>query len=175
MRIIETKIYQFSELSETAKEKAIQNLSDINMSHEWYEFIYQDAEDIGLKITGFDLDRNKHCTGKLTITAWESSDNIMSEHGETCETYKLAKNFISEWDELVKKHSDGIKTDTVSEENEWEFDKESDELEAEFLKDLLSCYSDILQKECDYLMSSEAIAETIEANGYEFTENGKRI
>ena len=175
MRTIKTKVYQFHELSEEAKKQAINSLLDINVDNNWWECIYDDAKEIGLKITGFDLDRNKHCTGKLTITAWESSDNIMSEHGEICETYKLAKNFIYEWDELVKKHSDGIKTDKVSEENEWEFDKDADELEAEFLRDLLEEYSSILQKEYEYLTSENSIIETIEANGYEFTEEGRQI
>jgi len=33
----------------------------------------------------------------------------------------------------------------------------------------------MLQKEYEYQMSDEAIIETIEANEYEFTENGKLI
>jgi hypothetical protein len=173
MRTIETKVYHFSELSEEAKEKAIQAYFDINVSHEWWEFIFMDAEQIGLKITGFDLDRNKHCTGKLIHSASEVSNLILKNHGETCETYKLAENFISEWDYLVEKFSDGIDKTRVSEENEWEFDNEADELEAEFLKDLLEEYASILQKAYEYLTSEEAIQETIEANGYEFTEAGK--
>ena len=93
----------------------------------------------------------------------------MSEHGNQCETYKTAFNFLNERDTLVRKFSDGINFDVVTEENAHEFDQECDELEEQFLEDLLSDYADILQKQYEYLYSDEAIKETIEANGYEFT------
>jgi hypothetical protein len=45
----ETKKYQFSELSETAKESAIENLAWINVEHyEWWEFVYDDAKNVGI-------------------------------------------------------------------------------------------------------------------------------
>ncbi len=47
------------------------------------------------------------------------------------------------------------------------------ELEAAFLKSILEDYSTILQNECEYLMSDEAVTETIQANQYTFTESGK--
>ncbi len=175
MRTIETKVYTFSELSEDAKEKAIQNLSDINVNYNWWEFTYSDAEEIGLKITGFNLDRNRHCTGKLIDDAYCVARSIVNLHGKDCGTYKLANELINGTNELVKKHSDGIKINSVAEGNEWEFDKEVEELEREFAKDLLECYSVMLQNEYEHLTSDEAIIETIEANGYEFTESGKRI
>ncbi len=43
-----------------------------------------------------------------------------------------------------------------------------------FLNSLIEDYSIILQKESEYLMSNEAIIETIEANEYEFKANGDR-
>ena len=46
MRIIETNVYEFDELSEEGKEKAISNLSDINVDFEWYEDDY--LLDLGL-------------------------------------------------------------------------------------------------------------------------------
>jgi hypothetical protein len=47
------------------------------------------------------------------------------------------------------------------------------ELESEFEADLISEYAHMLQREYDYLTSEEAIRETIEANDYDFTEDGK--
>lgn len=175
MRTIQKTVYKFSELSDSAKEKAIQNLSGVNVNFQWWEFIYSDAEEIGLKITGFDLDRNRHCKGKLIDSAYCIARTIVNQHGEKCNTYETAKKLISETNELVKKYSDGIKTDSVAEGNEYEFDKEADELEAEFTKDLLECYSIMLQKEYEYLTSENAIIETIEANEWEFYENGQRF
>jgi hypothetical protein len=44
---------------------------------------------------------------------------------------------------------------------------------AEFLCDLLEDYRIILSKEYNYQTSEETIKETIEANDYEFTAEGK--
>jgi hypothetical protein len=60
----------------------------------------------------------------------------------------------------------------VSEDNEQAFDDECDDLENEFKNNLLEEYANILQLECEYLQSEEAIKETIEANEYEFDEDG---
>jgi hypothetical protein len=49
------------------------------------------------------------------------------------------------------------------------------DMEANFLDSLLEDYAIMLQKEYEYLQSEEAITETIVANEYEFTEEGKQI
>ena len=77
MRTIEIKAYLFNELSEEAKEKAVQNLSNINVQFDWWHFIYEDAKNIGLKITSFDLYRNKHANGEFLLSAAEVAANII--------------------------------------------------------------------------------------------------
>jgi len=72
----------------------------------------------------------------------------------------------------VVKYSDGIDLERVTEDNEQAFDDECDDLENEFKNNLLEEYANILQLECEYLQSEEAIKETIEANEYEFDEDG---
>jgi hypothetical protein len=165
-------LYQFSELSEEAKQKAIEKLFDINVDFNWWEGIYDDAEQIGLKLKYFDLNSNKHCTGEFVSSALECSELIMHNHGETCDTYKTASQFIKDYEDLVTKYSDGINTAKVAEGNESGFDYEAEDLEEEFLESILKDYATILQNECDYLQSEEAIIETIEANDYYFDENG---
>jgi hypothetical protein len=165
-------LYQFAELSEDAKQKAIEKLSDINVDYDWWSSTYEDAERIGLKLTGFDLDRNRHCKGLFIDSALECSNKITKDHGETCETYKTASQFITDYDKLVEKYSDGVHKDKVTWENETDFDNEADDLENDFLNSILEDYAIILQNECDYLQSEEAIIETIEANEYWFDEKG---
>jgi hypothetical protein len=174
MKTLQINIYQFSELSEDAKQKATQKLFDINVYDEWWDSVYYDAKNIGLKITGFDLDRANYCNGNFLDTPTYTASKIISEHGEHCETYKTAKAFIIELAELVAKYSNGIETDIVADGNEYEFDSEADELETEFLNSLLEDYKTILKHEYEYLTSEEAIMQTIEANEYEFTEDGNR-
>jgi len=165
MRVIETKVYQFSELSEEAKETAIEKLSSINVEYNWWEFTYEDAKEIGLRITSFDLERNRHAKGEFINSATETAENIIENHGATCETYKTAKAFLDALEKLTAPH------ENIEDVNE----DEIEELEDEFLIDLLEDYSILLEEECEYLQSEEAIIETIEANDYEFTEYGKRI
>ena len=149
---IERKIYTWKELSEDIKEKAIEKLYDINVDHDWWDFIYEDAANIGLKITEFDIGRGSYCHAELTEGIEDVRKAILKHHGPTCDTYKLAEQY------------EGKLLDEEGDENE-------DEV-ADFLNSLLEEYRCILQKECEYLTSEEAIIGTIEANEYEFDENG---
>lgn len=169
MKTIELTLYKFSELSEEAKEKAIRDHSDINVNYEWWEFIYEDAKNIGLKLTGFDLDRHRHATGHFDLSACEVAQNILNEHGETCETYKTAESFLNEWNPVFADYMD--ENSENYESNELEDDMQN--MEDDFLKSLLEDYSIMLQNEYEYMTSKEAIIETIEANDYDFTEDGE--
>ena len=166
-------LYSFDELSEDAKKKAIENLYDINVDSEWWESTYDDSANVGINITGFDTGRRNDITGNLTMSMCEVCHKLIAEHGEDCETYKTAKDYLNQWDALVEKHSDGITKDKVSEYNEYDFDVEADNLEDDFRKAILEDYLIILRNEYEYLTSDEAIIETIQLNEYTFTENGK--
>lgn len=175
MRTVRTKVYKFDELTAEAKNKAISQFSDINIDHDWYQFTYEDAAQIGLKITSFDIDRGNYCKGEFTDSAYKVANNIKENHGETCESYKTAIAFIAEWDALVAKYSNGIDTSKVAEDNEYEFDAQADDIEREFLKSICEDYRIILSNEYNYLTSNEAIIETIRSNEYEFTKDGKQF
>lgn len=161
MKTISINLYQFSELSEIAQQKAIEKLSDINVDHEWWDNTYEDAKNIGLKITSFDLERRRHAKGEFILTPIEVAGKILSEHGKDCESYKTAHLFMNDFNELIAQNDSGQK------------DYDIEELENEFLNDLLEDYSIILQNESEYLQSKEAIIDTIQANEYDFTEDGK--
>lgn len=169
MRTIEINVYQFDELSETAQQKAIEECSEFNVSYNWWDCTYEDAERIGLKITEFDLDRNRHCKGEFNLSACEVAQNIFNEHGENCETFKTATKFMKEWQPIFSGYMNESHENYESGENE---DKMM-ELESDFLHDLLEDYSIMLQDEYEYLTSEEAIIETIKASEYEFLETGE--
>lgn len=173
MKTVRIKIYKFNELNEQAQAKAIEQMSDINVDYDWWSYTYSDAENIGVQITDFDL---HHGTigGKLKISLTDSCELIMDNHGDSCETYKTAKVYLAEWARLVKEHSDGIDTDKVCEDKASEFDELADELENQFRLSILQDYRILLQQEYDYQTSAEAIKETIIANEYDFTADGKQ-
>ena len=90
---------------------------------------------------------------------------ILENHGEVCETYATAKEY-----QAKLKH--------FNEDDEDETSVEYDALQEtkdEFLQALLEDYRMLLQKEYEYQTSEEAIIDTIKANEYEFTEDGKHF
>jgi len=187
MKTVEIKLYKFEELSEAVQQKVLEKLWDINVDYEWWDFIYDDADNVNLKISGFDIGRGSYCEIEFTQISIDTAKAILKNHGETCETYVLAKNFLSEHNRLqneYNKYSDlyeNMNPETDEEEQQEQeyydlmksFEDDIEELEKEFLNDLSNEYLSNLRKSYDYLTSEEAIKEAIEANDYDFTENGK--
>ncbi len=173
--ILTKKVYDFNELPEDIQQEIIERVADINVDYEWWNTEYEDAKNVLLKIDGFDLDRNRHCTGDFIEDAEECAKKIIAEHGEPCETWGTATNYLAERAELVKKYSDGVSTDIVLEDNEYEYEQEQNEMDVEFLRSILEDYSIILQKQYEYLTGEESIIETIKCNEYKFTEDGEIV
>lgn len=161
-------LYTFKELPWNIQDKVLQNLADINVNYEWWNGVYDDAKSIGIKITGFDIDRGSYCNGEFLLAANEVAANIFRDHGENCETYKTATDFMAEWEPVFANYMDESSPDYESYESE----NKLQEIESEFLRSLLEDYRIILQHEYEYLASEPAIIETIEINQYEFDENG---
>lgn len=146
MRTLEIKVYKFNELPEAAKQKALDKLYDINVDHDWWEFTYDDAKEVDIKINTFDIE--------FFDSAIIVAEKIIEKHGEKCDTYKIAKSFYDQWHKLGE-------------------DDDHDEIENEFQSDIGQDYLSMLRKEYEYRTSEKAIIETIEANDYEFTEDGE--
>ena len=160
VKITKTNVYKFDELSEGAKDRAIEKLYYINVNHDWWDYVYDDAEEIGLKIEGFDLGRANYCKGKFTQSAEDVAKAIIENYGKDCETYKTAMEYLNALEVL---------RNGIEDEDE---DVDTEEIDEEFLKSLCEDYRIMLSREYDYLTSRESIIETIEANEYEFDEDG---
>ncbi len=161
-------VYKFDELSQDAKEKALCELSDINVDHDWYGHIYNGAKEIGLIITEFDLSRNT-IKGHIRLNVPAVCKLIRKHHG------KEAVEYLNQYIEEFKKYRDKYKNEfdnPVHALEEFEFEDEANDILCDFEKALLEEYLIILGKEYEYLQYNEAIIETIEANEYEFDENG---
>jgi len=172
MKTIELNLYKFNELSNEAKQKAIELNYYFNVDHEWWNCTYDDAENIGLEITGFDLGRSQEIGTKLVKDFSGIIDTIISEHGETCETFKTAMRYRTERSQLVTQFSDGITTNKVAEEREDEFDEIADDQEKLFRLELGRLYLEMLRKEYDWLTGDKAIEESLVVNEYDFLETG---
>ena len=169
-KVIEVTVYQYSELpTETAKAAARQWLSEAATDSEWWDAEYQDALDVGLKITGFDL-YARGITMEIETSAPEVAETITGNHGKECETYNAAHDYLRELDTLGAACD---AEDGSEERNTWEAKRE--EIDNDFLKALRKAYIDMLESEYEYLCSIEHLAEFAEANGYTFTAMGRRF
>lgn len=154
-------IYQFNELSEQAKQKAMEwYLAGEDFSFAW-ECIVDDAKNVGLIIK--QLDDHKFNKGFFVLSASDTANKILVNHGEDCETYKDAKEYL---EKVVFIRSSKL--------DESEMENELEMYETNFLNNLLEDYRIMLNRDIEYQQSEACIAENIEANEYEFLESGER-
>lgn len=190
--IIERKLYKFEELSEEAKDKAIEKLYDINIDYDWWDSDFYDFKEIGkimgIKITniyfsGFSYQGDGACfEGEYFYN--KGCLKELKEYAPTDEKlHQIAKDL-----QLIQKdafyhlyayvkhrghynHEMCTEIDVRNDVNE--LTNEQDEQIKDALRDFMRWIYRQLEKQYEYLTSEEAIKETIEANEYEFTDNGE--
>lgn len=162
MKTIEIKVYRFEELDKQTKEKVIENYRYINVDNTfWYDCIKEEFNSLGLEIKEFDLDRGNYA--KIYIDNFEDTSNyIIKEFGDSVLIKQTAKNYINEYEKIQANFKE-------DEDVEREVELLDDQYEKEYSEDILS----YLRSSYDWEISDEAITETIEANEYDFTTDGK--
>lgn len=146
MEIKEVKTYQFTELSESAKEKAIQDSCLVNY-YFWGDDAIQSliawARVIGLEINDYRID-------------WGNTSQCKIKYDDKYVDYA--------YDFDLNKDLTGYCIDYVLMQT-WNKTKDVDECINAFLKD---CKADF-----EYQLTDEYAEEHFDANDYVFTENGK--
>lgn len=170
-------LYHFDELAEDIQDKVAEKLYDINVNYDWWEFVYEDAEKIGIDVTEFDLYR-RTIDGKLKEHLIDSINSVLSEHGQSTDTYSLAQSYLKDYNEEYKiwiKQQNREGCEDWSEDDwryEFKYSDEADIMARNYRKDMLETYLGVLNKEYEYLTSKESISETLLVNEYTFTEDG---
>ena len=149
MKTIEIKAYEFNELNKKAKDKILCDFIDINTNYDWWDFVYDDFNYLGLKVNSFDIYRQ-------TIDI-EFKNDIKD----------FCNNVINNWHDtdLVNICDDYL-------ENENNSNKENESYYKRLIADEVLT---TLANEYYYQTTNEAIIDTLEANEYLFTENGKSL
>jgi hypothetical protein len=196
MRTISIDMFTFNELSDEAKQVAINNNREINVDYEWWDFTYEDF----IENSVFDID-NIYFSG-----FYSQGDGAMFEYSSIPDKLKIdfvnqlklssmRKNWL-----LNNVHVSGngkhrgyyYHENSCSHNIYWEVDNGDLHWETNFYQWLesfaddfedyvISLYKDEcrklyreLERGYDYLTSDEAVAETLILNEYEFTEDGRR-
>lgn len=187
MKTICKTVFQFNELNETAKQKAIENCREFNVSDEfWYECVYEDAKEIA-KLLGIDISRI-YFRG-----FWSQGDGACFEgyFQYNKQGAKKAKEYAPQDKELhriadeysaIQKacfysvYGSVKQRGRYMHENCTEIDMENaknkEEDMEEVLRDFMRWIYSNLEAQYEYLTSDEAVSEMIEANGYDFDEDG---
>lgn len=196
MKTITQEIFSFDELSEEAKQVALEQFSDINTDHNWYEFIYDDFKEQLKENTLFVAE-------KIYFSGFYSQgDGAMFEGSflvnDDSDIKLLNQYFKPRIVKLIKK---GLITLTInfnhyghychekSYQNDFDLfisydkkfteniSKEIHEAEDKITEDYEILCKDLyrdLEEEYDFQSEAEQIAETIRINEYEFFKNGKQ-
>ena len=164
MRTITQSIYTFQELTPKVQQKVLSDNRGILVEYDWWQdTITEDAKGTAeLDITGFDFGPRSFINSKFSTYAKSSALRVISEHGKSCTTYSIAKNFLSELDALE------LQEDTALTEVKLQ------ELEDDYIEALSNEYLNILKREYEDLQSDDAIIEHFDSNGWEFYEDGRR-
>jgi len=162
MKTIEIKVYKFEELDKQTKEKVIDNYRNINVEDfQWYDWIKDDFNRLGLEIQEFDLGRRNYV--KIYIENFEDTSNyIIEEFGDSVAIKQTAKNYLNELKEIVSNFKE-------DEDIDREFEILDENYQHKFEADILS----YLRANYEWETSDEAVINTIEANDYDFTTEGK--
>ena len=168
-KTITTEVFTYAELSDKAKAVARDWYGmGYFTAEETYDQIKYDADMIGLKITG--LSQRRPNAGEFMQSAFECAEAITAQHGKDCDTYKTAQVYLAGLKDLGDRPSD-----TDENADDGEYDDQREELDADFLCSLLEDYRIMYEKAVEYQQSEEAILDTMVANAYVFTADGKFV
>jgi hypothetical protein len=199
MRVVETRVYTFEELSATSKEVAIENHRDVNTYDGWWEPVYEGlterAEQAGFSV------------GNIYFSGfWSQGDGAMFEYTTLGDT--LLNKFVDQLD-LSPMRKSWLKTQTFAQsrgthsghyyhENccshvidfesnfgwasainvanwiEGFVDQYEEFVIAEYKTLCRELYSD-LESDHELLTSDEQVADTIIMNEWEFDEDGNNF
>lgn len=185
MKTINVKVYQFNELSDDAREVAMNNYMEHYMDS-WYDYVLEDALNVDVYIEEFDVYRN-HCRVRFQQEAEDTAQAIIEEG------YAGAlKEIVQEWQEDVNnalrsyskydEYLDWI-SDRGFTEDDFDFDdwliyesgyaEDKLNMDLDFLKQLADYYLKVLKDEYDHYTSESYIEDFYDCNEALFLESGE--
>ena len=180
MRTIETTVYTFAELSEDAKEQARDNFRQSSYLDDICRWNWQEASqsrDLFLR----------EFSAELRYGSCQSESVRVSPHYWQADGALGDLSYVRLWKYINANHADciskighcqftGVCWDEVLLDGIAEFMRKPYKIDFKSL--LYLCCEDLriaVEAECEYQNSDEAIDESIECNGYEFTQDGEIV
>lgn len=182
MREMNVTVYSFAELSDDAKERALNEFRPVNIEHYWYEDTFDTirtaGKRLGLEIDRIYFDTDLYCIFDADYRYVRGAVKVIrDEFPSATDLHKVARDLQV----LQKRHFYSLSCNVSSQRdtNSYQCFRFGEDYECEDLGDLLDDFAHwariLLRDEYEGLTSDEAVKEMIEANGYEFTEDGKPV
>ena len=177
MRIKETKVYEYNELSEEAKETALDEWIDSISEFVWmdeyldsiqaglkafdctlddYNIDWLDTNRTSIKISAWDLEEDKEERDIETVLNEDYKDVIFSKDGCPFTGFCGDENFLDPIRAFLKNP-----------------DKET--TMKELMDDCVYSVLTAARKDAEYQMTEEYFIDHADANNFEFTEDGKMV
>lgn len=188
-RIKQETVYTFDELNDAAKECARQWFRDGAFDYEWYDCVYEDATEC-LKLAGFIVDKiyfsgfSSQGDGACFEGSWSAANTkpvkAMKQHAPQDKALHEIAATMREIAKRDRTASMSVKHRGHYEHSgctEFSIDCVKEDTEDQIIQSSREAMDWIykqLEREYDYQNADEQVDESILANGYEFTEEGKR-
>ena len=114
MRTVEIQLFKFEELSEEGKKAALINLHDLNVSHDWWDYHYDDG--LGNTSAVFTREDDVSLIGSFIADAETQIILIVPEDGSTdpgLSAYVLRELVGPAWGEYPTNGADGVPLDAT--------------------------------------------------------------
>ena len=182
MREMTVTVYSFAELSDDAKERAINAFRDVNVEYNWwtdtYDMIRTAGKLLGLDIGQIHFDTDSYCTFDASYEYVRGAVKaVRNEFPWVDDLCKVAKDL----QDLQRRHFYSLSCTVTGgrSANRYECFRFCEDYECEDLGDIIDDFAHwawvLLRDEYEWLVSDDAVREMIEANEYEFTEEGKLV
>ena len=182
MREMNVTVYSFAELSDEAKERVLNEFCGINVEFNWWEDSFDEIRAagklLGLRISDIHFDTDSYCTFDAHYRyARGAAKAIQAEFPWADDLCYVARDL----QDLQRRRFYSLACEVTGGRsmNYYRCFRFGVDYECEDLGDILDDFAHwariLLRDEYDYLTSDEAVKEAIEANEYEFTEDGKLV
>lgn len=199
MRTETITLYRFNELSDEAKQYAIEQYrANDPLDYDWWHFVYDDFLTIA-DLIGLDIDKRKGCRGHAIYFSgfWSQGDGASFEgnwsyrkgmlaavkshapcdeelHSIVAEMQQLQRRHFYKLEARINHHGNYHSMSVTSYVDGREASYETDCEVKDVMYDLARWLYRQLENEYEYLMSDEHISEILFDNEYEFLEDGTR-
>lgn len=182
MREMTVTVYSFAELSDDAKDRALNAFRDINVEYDWWDGAYDTirtaGELLGLEIGDIHFDTDLYCIFDASYEyARGAAKAVRDEFPHATDLHDVARKL----QDLQKRHFYSLACAVKEGQsmNYYRCFRFGEYYECDDLGDILDDFAHwawvLLDGEYEYLTSDEVVKEMIEANEYEFTADGELV